>query len=296
MAHHKIYYSIMLLCSIVLLPACSNSTKGLIEEGATITETTKSGYKLHSLPKPLSRIVAAVYQFRDQTGQYREKDNGSSFSSAVTQGATPILMKAIQDSGWFIPVEREGLQNLLTERKIIRSSFKQSNNRRKIATPALNPARILLEGGITGFDSNIRTGGEGAEYFGINASRQYREDFVTVHLRAIDIETGRVLTSVSTSKRLLSFEYRTGLFRYVKYKRLLGVEAGYTSNEPSHLCVTDAIEKAVHDLILKGIELKVWRFKNHQEIDSPSMKNFWQEQQNQLLKGRENKGMLSSIL
>ncbi len=287
MANNKIYYSIALLCSMILLPACSSSTKGsLIQEGATMTQTTKSGFKLRSLPPPLSKIPAAIYQFRDQTGQYKEKESGSSFSSAVTQGATPILIKAVQDSGWFIPVEREGLQNLLTERKIVRSNTKKEKTQYQPSTPALRPALILLEGGITGFDSNIRTGGEGAEYFGISASRQYREDFVTVHLRAIDIKTGQVITSVSTSKRLLSFEYRTGLFRYVKYKHLLGIEVGYTSNEPSHLCVTDAIEKAVHDLILKGIDLKVWKFKNPQNNQSLTMRQYWEEQERQLLKNQ----------
>jgi curli production assembly/transport component CsgG len=284
---NKIYYSIVLLFSIILLSACSSSRNGgLIEEGAMTTQSTKSGFKLRSLPPPLSKIPTAIYQFRDQTGQYKEKESGSSFSSAVTQGATPILIKAIQDSGWFIPVEREGLQNLLTERKIARSSTQKMTGKRNTSTPALRSARILLEGGITGFESNMRTGGEGAEYFGINASRQYREDFVTVHLRAIDIKTGQVLTSVSTSKRLLSFEYRTGLFRYVKYKRLLGIEAGYTSNEPSHLCVTDAIEKAVHDLILKGIDLKVWKFKNPQNNKSLTMQQYWKEQKKQHFKGK----------
>ncbi|RTZ67602.1 MAG: hypothetical protein DSZ29_00520 [Aquificaceae bacterium] len=284
---NKIHYGIMLLCGMLFLSACSSSTKqGMIEEGASITQTTKSGFKLHSIPPPLSKIPVAIYQFRDQTGQYKEKDSGSSFSSAVTQGATPILIKAVQDSGWFIPVEREGLQNLLTERKIVRSSIKKIKDKKRVSTPALKPASILLEGGITGFESNMRTGGEGAEYFGIDVSRQYREDFVTVHLRAIDIKTGQVLTSVSTSKRLLSFEYRTGLFRYVKYKRLLGIEAGYTSNEPGHLCVTDAIEKAVHDLILKGVNLRIWKFKNNDDVKSQSMKQYWTEKQRQYLKGK----------
>ena len=31
------------------------------------------------------------------------------------------IVKALKDSGWFVPVERENLQNLLTERKIVRA-------------------------------------------------------------------------------------------------------------------------------------------------------------------------------
>lgn len=275
---NNIYYGLM-LCGVLLLAGCTSTTnRELIREGATITPSTESSYKLQSIPAPLSKIPAAVYQFRDQTGQYKDKDNVSSFSTAVTQGATPILMKALQDSSWFVTVEREGLQNLLTERKIIRSA-EQAGQNTKIAINALKPARILLEGGITGYDTNIRTGGKGAEYFGISAATQYREDHVTVHLRAIDIETGQVLVSVSTSKRLLSMEYRTGLFRYIKYKRLLALEAGYTTNEPSHICVTDAIEKAVHDLILEGALKQVWKFKNTEAMQSRIMQAYQAEKE-----------------
>lgn len=272
-------YNRLLLSSLILLTGsgCSSApSRHLLNEGATITPSTESGYKLQAIPPPLSRISAAVYQFRDQTGQYKDKENISSFSTAVTQGATPILMKALQDSRWFTVVEREGLQNLLTERKIIRSA-EQAGEKDNIATTALKPARILLEGGITGYDTNIRTGGKGAEYFGISASKQYREDHVTVHLRAIDIETGQVLVSVSTSKRILSMEYSAGMFRYIKYKRLLGLEAGYTTNEPSQICVTDAIEKAVHDLVLEGAQQGIWKFKDSSAMNSPIMRAYQSE-------------------
>lgn len=281
MKNNNNIYRHILLSSMILLAGCATTSQPeLVKEGATITPATESSYKLQAIPAPLSKIPAAVYQFRDQTGQYKDKETVSSFSTAITQGATPILMKALQDSNWFTTVEREGLQNLLTERKIIRSA-EQAGQQPKVAATALKPARILLEGGITGYDSNIRTGGKGAEYFGISASSQYREDHVTVHLRAIDIESGQVLVSVSTSKRLLSQEYRTGLFRYIKYKRLLGLEAGYTTNEPSHICVTDAIEKAVHDLILEGALQQVWKFKDNNAMQSPVMQAY-QEEKNEL--------------
>jgi curli production assembly/transport component CsgG len=33
-----------------------------------------------------------------------------------------MLVTALKDSHWFIPLERQGLQNLLNERKIIRAA------------------------------------------------------------------------------------------------------------------------------------------------------------------------------
>jgi curli production assembly/transport component CsgG len=62
--------------------------------------------------------VVGLYKFRDQTGQYKASENGSNFST-VTQGATSILIKTLEDSKWFVPIERENIGNLLQERNLI---------------------------------------------------------------------------------------------------------------------------------------------------------------------------------
>lgn len=224
----------------------------------TETETFK---ELKSLPKPKGMIPVSVYSFKDQTGQYKPQANVSSFSTAVTQGSTSILMQALSDSDWFLPVEREGLQNILTERKIIRASLQSKADKEQEATelPPLTTSKLLIEGGIISYDSNIKTGGFGAEYFGIGASELYREDQISVYMRAIDVRTGQVLVSVSTSKKVLSKEVRGGFFRYVSFKRLAEAEGGYTTNEPMHICVKQSIEKAITELVKKGIDKGVWK-------------------------------------
>lgn len=216
--------------------------------------------ELMQLPEPHGAIPVSVYAFRDQTGQYKPQANVSSFSTAVTQGATSILMQTLSDSSWFLPVEREGLQNILTERKITRAAIKDRENAKEL--PPLTTAKVLIEGGIISYDSNNITGGFGAKYFGIGASEMYREDKISVYMRAVDVRTGQVLVSVSSSKKVLSKEMRAGFFRYVSFKRLLEAEGGFTENEPMHLCVQQAIEKAVTELVLKGIERRVWRSKD----------------------------------
>lgn len=227
---------------------------------AVPTETTETYNELASLPKPLGVIPVSVYSFRDQTGQYKPQDSGSSFSTAVTQGGTSILMQTLSDSKWFAPLEREGLQNILTERKIIRAALQENKSTNTDQDlPPLSTSKLIIEGGIISYDSNIKTGGFGAEYFGIGASELYREDMISVYIRAVDVRTGQVLVSVSTSKKVLSKEIRAGLFRYVSYKRLAEVEGGYSTNEPMHICVKQAIEKSITELIKKGIDKNVWR-------------------------------------
>ena len=61
-------------------------------ERAAIGESTPATTVLSELPKPVKQVVVGVYKFRDQTGQYKASENGSNFSTAVTQGATSVLI------------------------------------------------------------------------------------------------------------------------------------------------------------------------------------------------------------
>lgn len=249
---------------------------------ASITPASESARDLAHLPPPKGKIVAAVYGFRDQTGQYKPAPD-SSFSTAVTQGATSILLKSLRDSQWFVPVERENLQNLLTERKIVRAlAGNGSTPPPPNAPPPLIPASIILEGGIVSYETNVKTGGAGARYLGIGASTIYRTDQVTVVLRAIDIRTGRILNSVSTTKAIYSHQIDLSVFKFVKYKHLLEMEAGYTRNEPAQMCVTDAIEAAVVHLVVQGLMDNSWALRNPADIKSPVVQTYLAEQRNLL--------------
>ena len=117
----------------------------------------------------------------------------------------------------------------------------------------------MFEGGIIGYESNLSTGGIGAEYFGIGASEMYREDQITLYLRAVDVHTGQVLMSVSSTKKVFSQQLRTGLFRYVSVNRLAEMEAGYSTNEPVQYCVRQAMESAVQAIILQGQAKGFWQ-------------------------------------
>ena len=237
---------------------------------AALTATSAIHRDLIKLPPPKGKIVAAVYGFRDQTGQYKPSPD-SSFSTAVTQGAASLLNKAMLDSNWFVPVEREGLQNILTERRIVRAIDASKNGSNLIG---LLPASILLEGGIISFETNVKTGGAGARYLGVGGSEQYRTDQVTVNLRAVDIRTGRVLVSTTTTKGIYSYKLGVDIFRFVSYQKLFEMEVGYTRNEPSQLCVNEAIESALIHLIIQGIKENHWSLGNPEDIDSPIVQTY----------------------
>lgn len=248
--------AILVLCGV--LSGCAGvvaNSEHLEGVQATLTPRGATYQDLVSLPPPSGRIFVSVYDFRDQTGQYRPAP-ASTFSTAVTQGAAAMLTGALADSGWFIPLERIGLQNLLTERRIIRAEFERFG--RPDTLPSLRSASVMLEGGIIAYESNVRTGGAGAEYFGIGASGEYQVDQVTVTLRAVEISTGEVLANVNTTKTIYSKEVRAGIYRFIDFRRLLEAEAGITTNEPVQLAVMSAIESSVIHLIARGVESNLW--------------------------------------
>jgi curli production assembly/transport component CsgG len=121
---------------------------------------------------------------------------------------------------------------------------------------------VLLEGGVVGYDTNTVTGGVGAAFLGIGGHTEYRQDTVTVYLRAVSVRTGEVLTTVTASKTIASQGIGANAFRYVAFKDLLQADAGYTTNEPDQVALEQAIEKAVWELVLDGAELRLWNFAN----------------------------------
>lgn len=241
---------------------------GFIQQPAVSEVRTETQSRLRALPAPVEKAAVAVYSFEDQTGQFKPSEGVQTLSRAVTQGSTSVLLKALQDAGdrsWFTVIERENLDNLLKERQIIREMRKQYLGEEELNEAALPPllfAGIILEGGIIGYDTNTLTGGAGARFLGIGAKTDYREDKVTVYLRAVSVKSGEVITSVVASKKIASIGVAANAFRYVSFKELLEVDTGITTNEPDLLALRQATEKAVELLIMEGAALGVWQFQD----------------------------------
>lgn len=261
----------LVLIASLFAAGCANYLAPFAVQPAHPGISTHVSEELRQLPPPREPIVVAVYRFRDQTGQYKLAENTVSWSTAVTQGSTSILMRALEESGWFIPIEREGLSNLLNERQIIQSIRAQHTGPDGEPLGPLPPllyAGVMLEGGIIGYDSNVITGGAGLRYFGTGASGQFRQDQVSIYLRAVSTQSGRVLKTVNTTKTIVSQKVDGGLFRYVDPKRILETEVGYTFNEPPVLAVTEAIEEAVKSLIIEGVREQLWELKDPADATS----------------------------
>jgi curli production assembly/transport component CsgG len=233
-----------------------------------LTPVTQANKSLRELPPSASKVAVSVYSFADLTGQMKASDTLQTLSRAVTQGGAAILIKALQDAGggqWFTVVEREKIEDLQRERRIISETRQTYLGEQAINPQALPPllfAGILLEGGIIGYDTNTRTGGAGARYLGIGGDITYREHVVTVSLRAISTKTGEVLSSHIVHKTVLSVGIQGNAYKYVGLNQLLESDIGFTKNEPDQIAVQQAIEKTVRTMIVDGAKRNLWHFKD----------------------------------
>jgi curli production assembly/transport component CsgG len=198
------------------------------------------------------------------SGQKKPGGAYASMSSAVTQGSYQILIKALQDAGkgkWFRVVERHSLASLLQERKLIRTTRQMSDGESAEALPALLFAGAYVTGGIVGYDSDVLSGGAGARVLGIGASKEYRQDIISIMLRLINVQTGEVIISTTIEKTIYSSSTGGDVFKYFDADTMLvEIEAGYAKNEPVTYAVRKAIEAGVVSLIKEGAELELWKF------------------------------------
>ena len=249
-------------CSSIPIPYtkdCKSDLVECIEDPKQVVLPTFE--RLMNLPPAETMPIVAVYSFTDQTGARKRRDGIADFSSAVTQGAATLLIDALKAAGngtWFRVVERVGIDHLVRERQIVKTT-REDFDETRILNPLLF-AGMILEGGIIGYDSNIETGGRGARTLGIGGQTQYRRDVVIVSLRAVSTLTGEILLNVQTSKTVLSTALGYDVFKFIDLDtQLIEIEDGITQNESNTYSVRACIEAAVLALIEQGDERKYWK-------------------------------------
>jgi len=258
--------SLSVLGVLVLLGGCTvGGEMDPMSDQAEPIARTKSTALLEDLAAPKQTVDIAVYEFADLTGQYKPNESFAEYSRAVTQGADAILVDVLLRAGkgsWFNVVERRGLQNLLRERQVIQATRAQFLGDKAEKLPPLVFAGTIIEGGVVAYETNTVTGGVGARYLGIGGDTQYRSDVVTVNLRLVSVKSGRVISSVTTTKRIYSLLVRGSVFKFIGISNILEVEAGFTRNSPPQLALREAIEFAVYSLIMDGAKKELWAFEN----------------------------------
>jgi len=273
----KFFYITIAAVMAMILSGCAPTIKNVKWDDPVVAGSHMEK-KLKDLPELDGPIITiAVYSFDDKTGQRKPNANFSQLSSAVSQGSEVWVIDALKRASggkWFKVVERIGLDNLVKERQLIRSTREVYDGDKQ---PSLKPmlfAGLIVEGGVVGYDSNIETGGAGARYLGIGVTKQYRVDQVTVAMRIVSVQTGEVLLSVAVEKRIASYRTSADLFRFVDLGTVSQeAEIGNSLNEPVNYAVRAAIESSVVEMITKGERQGLWKFKQPVQLHEEKSDN-----------------------
>ena len=250
---------------LFMLVGCATTSKFSSPEKPTQVKNLMQK-EFDTIPPPAGKpVVVAVYSFLDKTGQRRPAATIANLSTAVTQGADAFLIKALGDVGkgtWFTVVERVGIDSLTKERQLIRQMREAYDGANAKPLSPMMFAGVIIEGGITGYDSSTKSGGYAARILGIGPQTQYSEDIVTVSLRVISVNTGKVLASVNVQKTIYSTSDSLAVLKFIKDgTQAFEIEAGLTINEPGTQAVKAAVEAAVVELIKEGEKKGIWDFK-----------------------------------
>jgi curli production assembly/transport component CsgG len=266
--------------SVALLSSCASlifdpieNNLGPIQRIENAQVETLAVSNLASVGIPKRQPVVAVYptSFTDQTGQRLSNSSYASFSTAITQLPSAYLIRALHkagsdNGGFFTVVERVGLDNLTKERQIIRSTREQKDEGAELG--ALLFAGLIIEGGVIGYESNVTSGGAGARYLGLGATKAYRRDSVTVQLRLVSVTSGKVLLETLVTKTILSASLSNDVFRFISDDtELVEIESGVVRNESGGLALRAAIETAVLQIIKEGTEAGYWSIDEKFKID-----------------------------
>ena len=217
--------------------------------------------EIQEIPVPEVQPVAAVYKFADYTGQRKSVDGYANFSTAMTQAPEVYLIRALKQSGFFRVVERGGIDHITRERQIIRSTREKFEDETK-QLPLLF-AGVIIEGGIVDYNTNLTSGGAGARYLGVGASKQYREDTVLVSIRVVSVSTGEILLENLTTRTILSVGLSSDIFRFHSNDtELVEFETGNAMNESKSIALQSAIEIGIVDIIKQGRERNFWQYAN----------------------------------
>ncbi|MEA1964876.1 MAG: CsgG/HfaB family protein [Candidatus Aerophobetes bacterium] len=214
--------------------------------------TTEITEKLLSLSVPEERVSVAVYELRDKTGQYKDDKLANRKSTAISQGATEMLITALDRSHQFTVLDRVNFKHLLTEQDLRGKKRLAKNN----PYPELNKligAKYIVGGAITEYNCDVVTGGTKLAVAGVGGKTKFAKATAAIDLRVTDTTTGEVVKTLSMKDKIIGKMVGLNLFSFFKTENLYELESGKGNQEPINLVVRRLIEDMVYQLVESGV-------------------------------------------
>ncbi|MFN2362954.1 MAG: CsgG/HfaB family protein [Halarsenatibacteraceae bacterium] len=195
---------------------------------------------LAALPEPDEKKSIAVYNIADRTGQREETG-----SSVVTQGATDMLITALARSRQFNVLDRTSLGNFMNEQQLQSENRLASGEGPEIGE--LRGADYVLNGAITEYQVDKRSGGLGFSIGGIGGSTETAVAKTAIDLRLVDTTTAEVVWARSLKDEIEGKRVGVQAFSFMG-DNIVEFETGEGKQEVINLVVRTLLEEAVFEL------------------------------------------------
>jgi len=249
--------SLALLGTVLTLGACASLPDSTAHVTPLTGATVTSGDTVYS---PILRCMAqnepgherpriAVGEVGDYTGRLDGLDG-----AVAPQGAALMVISALAKAD-FPLAERLDLRIARQEldyanSRLLGPDGKPTDDYRKIYSGSIAEAHLIVLGGITELDFNIRSDVAEASIGPVGVGARSYVMSVGVDLRLIDARNLMVVEVVSLQKQIRGREIRAGIFEFIGDTTLdLGV--GRRRQEPVHAAIRAVMERAVIDLIAR---------------------------------------------
>lgn len=123
-----------------------------------------------------------------------ENSTDTAGQAAIGTGMADQLADALIQSGNFVVIERQTLEDIINEQDIAASG--RAAVSQTAQTGKLIPVQILIKGAVSEFEAETQKGGTGISISGISLGSNKATAHVAVILRIIDSTSGQVLDSV----------------------------------------------------------------------------------------------------
>jgi len=208
---------------------------------------TKMSDYLKGLPEPDRKIPVAVYQLVDRTGQYLELNDYTSKSTAISQGATDMLINSLVKSGQFTVADRSILNAFMTEQDLMAKKKNGFNGNSAMSIQDILESKYIITGAVTEYGlidtkgTKLKVDGKGFNSDGVIA-------YAAIDIRIVDSSTNEVVYTVSLKDSIKGERAGLDALSFFGESIFIDFESGKGFQEPINIVVRGLIEAAVYDM------------------------------------------------
>jgi len=218
-----------------------NSSDKIIISEENVTTATQL---LASLPETEKKVGLAVYSIVDKTGAYDEKG-----SPVVTQGATEMLITALERSRQYKILDRVNFSDFMNEQNLVTNNRIKDNEGPQLGV--MTGANYVIGGAVTEYQIDKRTGGIGLKIAGKGGTKEYAVASCAIDLRVTDTTTGEVVWAKSLKGKIEGEKVGLQLFSFMG-ENIVEFETGKGKQEVINLVVRTLLEEAIYKLSVSG--------------------------------------------